>query len=108
MVGTAVRSPQQKDADQADSPSVVTCRSLNKLDDSTLLKTKSKLRGKSAKGGKEWIGTGRRRLQWLPWTTMTARLARCYLTALHKDPRGQTWLTVAMLLFSSNIDEKRP
>ena len=75
MVGSAVGNRHSEDADQAESPSVVTCRSLNKLDDSTLLKRKSKLRGKSAKGGKEWIGTGRRRLQWLPWTTMTARLA---------------------------------
>ena len=43
----------------------------------------------------------------LPWITKTAGLARCYVTALHRDPRGQTWLTVAMLLFSCNFDEKR-
>ena len=40
-----------EDADQAESPPLVTCRSLNKLDDSTLLKRKSKLRGKSARRG---------------------------------------------------------
>ena len=46
-----VRDHHCEDADQAESPSLVTCRSLNKLDDSTLLKRKSKLRGKSATRG---------------------------------------------------------
>ena len=51
---------------------------------------------------------GQKAVAGLPWITKTARLARCYVTALHRDPGGQTWLTIAMLLFSCNIDETRP
>ena len=38
---------------------------------------------------------------------MTARPAAFTYDALQRDPGGQTWLTVAMQLFSCNIDEKR-
>ena len=36
---------------------------------------------------KEWSGTGRRPAAGLPWTTMTARLARFYLCCSEKRPR---------------------
>ena len=39
---------------------------------------------------------------------MITRPAAFTCAALHRDPGGQTWLTVAMLLFWCNIDEKRP
>ena len=97
-----------KDADQADSPSLVTCRSLDKLDDFTRLERKSMLRGKSATRGEGRSRADDRPAAGLPWITKTAGLARCYVTALHRDPGGQTWLTVAMTLLSCNIDEKQP
>ena len=60
MAGSAVGNRHSEDADQADSPSVVTCRSFDKLDDSTLLKKKSKLREKSAKGGERMKRDGQK------------------------------------------------
>ena len=63
MAGSAVGNRHSEDADQADSPSVVTCRPLAKLDESTLLKRKSKLRGKSAKGGEGMKRDGQKAVQ---------------------------------------------
>ena len=97
-----------KDADQADSPSLVTCRSLDKLDDFTPLKRMSKLRRRSATRGEGIERDGQKAAAGLPWITKTAGLARCYVTALHRDPGGQTWLTVAMQPFTCKIDEKQP
>ena len=87
---------------------MVTCRSLDKLHDFTLLKRKSKLRGKSATRGEGIERDGQKAAAGLPWTTKTAGLARCYVTALHRDPGGQTWLTVATQPFTCKVDEKRP
>ena len=97
-----------KDADQADSPSLVTCRSLDKLDDFTRLERKSMLRGKSATRGEGRSRADDRPAAGLPWITKTAGLARCYVTALQRDPGGQTWLTSPFSFLSCNMDEKRP
>ena len=107
MDGTAVVDHHCEDADKADSPSLVTCRSFDELDDFTPLKRKSMLRFKSARRGEGMELDGQKAVAGLPWITKTARLARCYVTALHRDPRGQTWLTVATQPFTCKIDEKR-
>ena len=75
-----------EDADQADSPSLVTCRSFDKLDDFTPLKRKSVLRGKSARRGEGIERDGQKAAAGLPWTTMTARLARFYLRCSSERP----------------------
>ena len=64
----------------------VTCRSLDKLDDFTRLKRKSKLRGKSARRGEGIERDGQKAAAGLPWTTMTARLARFYLRCSSERP----------------------
>ena len=108
MDGTAVGDHHCEDADKADSPSLVTCRSFDKLDDFTRLKRKSKLRGKSAKRGEGIEQDGQKAAAGLPWTTKTAGPAAFICDALQRDPRGQTWLTNAMLQpFTCKIDEKR-
>ena len=63
------------------------------------------LRGKSARRGEGRSRADDRPAAGLPWITKTAGLARCYVTALHRDPGGQTWLTVAMQPFTRKIDE---
>ena len=77
----------------------VTCRSLNKLDDSTLLKRKSKLRGKSATRGEVIERDGQKAAAGLPWTTMTAWLARFYLRCSSERPRRANLADVAIQLF---------
>ena len=76
---SAIGNRQSEDAWPCWVASVDLNRSFDKLDDFTPLKRKSMLRGKSARRGEGMERDGQKAAAGLPWTTMTARLARFYL-----------------------------